>query len=991
MSLAARLKLNTPRALASRPQWVMWRLETRENGETTKVPYQPSGRRAAANRPHEWSTYEACLAVLQDTHYYNGIGYVLAEDDPNTGVDLDHCRNPETGEILPEALEIVRALNSYTEISPSGKGLRIFLEGRIPDDILRNGRGRRAQLGSFNVEIYSALRFLTHTGDMLPDTPDDLHERQLELTQLCRQLFPPEPQKAAPVRASGGALQMTDTELLRTMFAGANGAAILALWNGDTSAHGGDDSRADLALCSHLMFYAGNDEARVDALFRQSRLYREKWDREDYRNSTLGMARAAEVYSGPAQLVDLSGLAGGAEGPAEDQLADDRALLDRLPDLMAADPGCVFQLEILAALGRLRAFSAADWFRAKELLRKHRVLRDVERVLPAPSTFLPRNAESVSGVRVGDLLPSAPCPELVIPEPYTLTDEAVWIKLVDEKDGTAGRRQIAPAPVIVTARLMNQEEGTASLRLSWSRGNNIWEHHVASRRTAVDASRLVELADRGGFPVGSANARDLATWLDRFETINFLRLRTASVSSHLGWQGQKGEHGFLWGRRLILPTGEVTDPIQLDRIEPELWRPEWVSFQGATAGDNQIADSYHAAGSMAGWVAAVSPVARYPRVALALYVALTAPLLMILGAGNPIVDWANRTSTGKTMSLRIGASCWGKPDEKAADGALSTWDNTQVWVERASHVLSGLPLILDDTKRAAKRPQVIADVLYAVASGRGRGRGTTRGLAATRTWRTCLLSNGEAPATSFTQDGGTRARVLVIRGVPFIRDNNETRRVVESIGIGITANYGHAGPAVVRWLMANRHRWDDFRAEFRAGIERYAVLADSNVGGRMAEFASAIDLTAAIAHAALDLPWDYQDPLATLWQDIVADAADASGEVRALRDVMSWCYAHPAQFFGQSAALFSTDKQPIGGWAGAWSDASDWDRICILRSTLDQLLKTCGYEPEAILHGWKEREWLITDGRNIEAKFSLAGQRPRGICIRRSAIEAADA
>ena len=81
--------------------------------------------------------------------------------------------------------------------------------------------------------------------------------------------------------------------------AATNGTAFSRLWNEDTSAYGGDDSAADMALCNHLAFWTGNDPARMDMLFRQSGLYREKWERQDYRNSTITKAieSVAETYS----------------------------------------------------------------------------------------------------------------------------------------------------------------------------------------------------------------------------------------------------------------------------------------------------------------------------------------------------------------------------------------------------------------------------------------------------------------------------------------------------------------------------------------------------------------------------------------------------------------------------------------------------------------------------------------------------------------------
>ena len=72
-------------------------------------------------------------------------------------------------------------------------------------------------------------------------------------------------------------------EVIRKALSASNGERFSRLWYGDTSGYG-SHSEADLALCGMLAFWTGGDAARIDTLFRQSGLYREKWDRKDYRN-----------------------------------------------------------------------------------------------------------------------------------------------------------------------------------------------------------------------------------------------------------------------------------------------------------------------------------------------------------------------------------------------------------------------------------------------------------------------------------------------------------------------------------------------------------------------------------------------------------------------------------------------------------------------------------------------------------------------------------
>jgi hypothetical protein len=122
----------------------------------------------------------------------------------------------------------------------------------------------------------------------------------------------------SPPPAVAAALDLDDEELVRRMFAARNGAAIERLWRGDWSGYA-SQSEADLALCSHLAFWAGGDPARIDRLFRRSGLYRAKWEREDYRSRTIEAAitGAAETYRpGSGSLRPEAAEASGETAPA---------------------------------------------------------------------------------------------------------------------------------------------------------------------------------------------------------------------------------------------------------------------------------------------------------------------------------------------------------------------------------------------------------------------------------------------------------------------------------------------------------------------------------------------------------------------------------------------------------------------------------------------------------------------------------------------------
>src|SRR5829696_5480409 len=250
-------------------QWLCWRTEERD-GKPTKVPYDPgTGEKAESTNPKTWASYEKAVRVCKDNGY-EGIGFVFTPDDSRCGLDLDKCLDPGTGEIEGWAQEVIEELDSYTEISPSGTGVHILVRGE-----LRSGRNRKGRF-----EAYDRGRYFTVTGKHLAGTPQAIECRQEQLRGVVRRVFGEVSTNghAKPVAATelvdNG---LSDTQVIQKALAASNGARFSRLWNGDTSGYG-SHSEADLALCGMLAFWTGGDATRIDTVFRQSGLYRKKWD-----------------------------------------------------------------------------------------------------------------------------------------------------------------------------------------------------------------------------------------------------------------------------------------------------------------------------------------------------------------------------------------------------------------------------------------------------------------------------------------------------------------------------------------------------------------------------------------------------------------------------------------------------------------------------------------------------------------------------------------
>ena len=266
---------NIPQELREHGAWVVWRVE-RQAGRLVKPPYDPrTGHRASCSDPDTWGSVEEALAAHRGGGY-DGIGFQLTA--PFVGVDLDGCRDPETGFIDDGALAIIKQLNSYTEVSPSGCGLHIFVKGTLPPV------GRRTN----GVEMYDGSHYLTVTGEHVAGTPLVVEGRNQALTTLHTQAFgnrrrAAEPRQVEPLGPTRphASLSVSDEDLIAKMQASGNGDRFERLWRGEWEdvTEYPSQSEADFDLCrTFLAFWTGNDPERMDRLFRLSGLYRPKWD-----------------------------------------------------------------------------------------------------------------------------------------------------------------------------------------------------------------------------------------------------------------------------------------------------------------------------------------------------------------------------------------------------------------------------------------------------------------------------------------------------------------------------------------------------------------------------------------------------------------------------------------------------------------------------------------------------------------------------------------
>ncbi|NHN33569.1 DUF927 domain-containing protein [Paenibacillus agricola] len=493
---------------------------------------------------------------------------------------------------------------------------------------------------------------------------------------------------------------------------------------------------------------------------------------------------------------------------------------------------------------------------------------------------------------------------------------------------------ICDCMVAITARYVNLTDNTHGLEVSWK--INDWLRTVSdSRSTFMDSKKIINLSDYG-LPVHSGNARNLAGYLSRFETENEQTLVTKKVSNQLGWT--KG--GFLLGEQFI---GKGA-----------------IQFQPGDAGDGQTAKGFHTKGTMEGTLDVLNKVQAFAAVKMAMYAALSAPLLERWGESPYIFELAGGTSRGKTTAMRIAASLFGCPDEQKP-GFFKQWNLTRVSIERYAATMNNLPLFIDDTKKADIR--IVPGVIYQFCSGQSKGRGSLKGSQAGVGWCTVMLSTGEQKLTSFSKDGGAAGRILSLEGPPFASTDVETAKMIDGLNKQVSEHYGHVAEPWIRFLQTTDMK--NWKKKFAAANDKYLQLARGagEVAMRISKIMAIVDVVGEMFDLCFGLSLYAPSELRNEWLQIIRGATELDQAAEAVDAVMGWVASKNKQFV----------KNGMPPYAGDTLGELKKDEAIVIATNLNDFLRSHGYEPHSITKAWKEKGWLNTDTGRTQKSPRIAG------------------
>lgn len=540
---------------------------------------------------------------------------------------------------------------------------------------------------------------------------------------------------------------------------------------------------------------------------------------------------------------------------------------------------------------------------------------------------------------------SAQLQALTVPYPYRMTANGVDKGVLPEDSSEVEWKNIAPSPIFPVSRTTDSVTGAAERMLVW-RGPNGWRRQSVPREIMLDSTKIIVLAGQDA-PVSSPRARDVVEFLDAFEAANGPCLEDVQVAHRCGWT-DRGD--------FVSPGGYWVSPTTNDE-RPLTFIPE--------EGMEVVSAGWKQEGTWEGWLEAVDLIRDKPIMWTGLYAACAGPLLKVLGSPGWITDVSGETSHGKTTWLKFAASAGGRPSMDAPS-IIGSWDQTAVYIEHVCAFHNNLPVFLDETKRARHR-SIVRDIAYQFWQGQGRGRGKKQGVRETMTWQTTMLTTGEESAINFSQDAGTRARIVSIRGKPMGESSAENGQRAEELTYLVEDNYGHLLPRLMDQIvpiMNDDTLREALRDEWKKRRQGWAQYAGTGVGRRLAGYVAVMELVSDMIHGRAGFPGcGVPEPTGLITPfDVLRGAIEKAGEMadipsESLKEALSWSLANRNQFWSGGA---TSDEREF--W-GIWNDnppGGKFPMVAVRCDVMRTVIGRQGFPVRNVLDDWAARGYIDT-------------------------------
>ncbi|MDU5603225.1 MAG: DUF927 domain-containing protein [Mogibacterium sp.] len=321
-------------------------------------------------------------------------------------------------------------------------------------------------------------------------------------------------------------------------------------------------------------------------------------------------------------------------------------------------------------------------------------------------------------------------------------------------------------PIYISKRFIDCLTGEIKLEITYSRDSELerLQSFIVPKSRITSSQSIVALANKG-VSVSSTNAALLVNYLQDFEDTNYDQIVEIKSINRFGWIGKD--------------FSPYVDGIEFDADDNYSELEQCVTKPNGTIED---------------WEEVVKTVRKSSKIApkVALAASFASVLIEPLDALPFFVHFWGASGGGKTVSLMLAASVWGKPD---VGSYIKTFNSTKVAQEILASTLYSMPVICDELQIKAGASDNFDSLIYELCEGSGKSRSNKQlGIQASRNWRNCFISSGEQPITGELSGGGAKNRVFEIE----CQDDlfSEPMKIVEAV----KSNYGHAGREFVEAL-----------------------------------------------------------------------------------------------------------------------------------------------------------------------------------------------
>ena len=878
------------------------------------------------------TTLEKALAAVDR---YDG---VIVKVSGNVGfIDIDDCVQAD-GNLDDCAIRILEMLpDALVEYSPSRKGLHLIFF--VPEGFDFDRDEYFVNNKEIHVENYYpgySNQLMTMTGNLYRD--GSMHI-SLEQLMLFEETFMKRPEQVitASVPVPEGGSILTDEEVFLKASRSPTGQKFVDYYNGEWEKYGGDNpnwsqSEADLGFCSMLAFYCRGDTEQMDRIFRESGLYRDKWDRHQS-GTTYGEMTMRKAISGCKAFYE-KGYHAGADEDFSDLTEDDEENEDlarqQAIDAILAEKDCsvdrALSPEYVSHAAWAYLNDTARYVKLKNHIPREVGARTFDREVQrqVKEEFTNHTKTPVQRLVLKDISMNL----MLVPENWIVSDSGICH--MEMVFGEMKPVLVSSEPVFISSKLVNVDDGTEKLETTFRR-NGKYKKLIAPRADMFNRNTIIKYADEG-FPVSSGTASALTKYLSELESVNNRSIPIQRSIRRAGWIGDEFYPYCLKGGIVAQSDGSETERL-LDALRKE--------------------------GDEAAWMEMAAKVRALPFARAMLAASFASPLLEKLQHRNIYIHIWCDSRGGKTAVLKFAISVWGNPRV-----LVSKYFSTIVGMERLAGTLKHLPFALDELQTLNQKRLSVNDVVYTLGNGVGKTRGRVgSGIQHVEDWHNCILSTGEQPMSTDSSMDGVNTRLMELNAVPVPDEElaQELHRISEK-------HHGFSGEKFICWLVQNLDRLQGDYDRIHGKLESGSVQLDNVALLGLADYYSSL----AVFGVPEEQAFSEAVELCRVLLKNLEDNAPKNSTEAAWEFVTGWVASNKVRFSGGSVFHEVT---PVYG-------VIDQGKVYVIAKELNSALEEAGYSNRKCIKGFQERGYIQTFTEKDGKARSQIGKRVKGVLTR---------